>query len=78
VTGPATAAQRLLALDPVEVAVVTLELAGDVDAVAAEAATAAGAAAATGSFACLPDDADPLLDLLAERHARRPERLFAS
>jgi urease accessory protein len=78
VTGPATAAQRLLALDPVEVAVVTLELAGDIDAVAREAAAAARTAAAAGSFACLPDDADPLLDLLAERHARRPDRLFAS
>ena len=26
----------------------------------------------------LPDDSDPLLDLLAERHAAREERLFAS
>jgi urease accessory protein len=78
VTGPATAAQRLLALDPVEVAVVTLELAGEIDAVAAEASAAAGTAAATGRFVCLPDDADPLLDLLAERHARRSDRLFAS
>jgi urease accessory protein len=78
VTGPATAAQRLLALDPVEVAVVTLELAGDIDAVAREAAAAVGSAAGAGSLACLPDDADPLLDLLAERHARRPDRLFAS
>jgi urease accessory protein len=30
------------------------------------------------TFADLPDDSDPLLDLLAERHAAREERLFAS
>jgi urease accessory protein len=74
VTGPATAAQRLLSLDPVEVAVVTLELGADVDAVAEEAVSAALA----GDPAALPDEGDPLLDLLAERHAARGDRLFAS
>ena len=29
-------------------------------------------------FDDLPDDSDPLMDLLAERHAAREERLFAS
>lgn len=75
VTGPATAAQRLLALDPVEVAVVTLELGALVDTVGAG---AAADAAAARDPADLPDDGDPLLDLLAERHAVRTDRLFAS
>ena len=74
VTGPATAAQRLLSLDPVEVAVLTLELGAEVDAVAARAA----AAAADADPSALPDEGDPLLDLLAERHAARGDRLFAS
>ena len=74
VTSPATAAQRLLSLDPVEVAVLTLELGAEVDAVAARAA----AAAADADPSTLPDEGDPLLDLLAERHAARGDRLFAS
>ena len=113
VSGPATAAQRLLALDPLAVAAATLRLGEDVERVAAAhrnlhdqhqvaggttvptvpnvpaattAATTTGtatAAATTGvdhaSFGDeLPDDSDPLLDLLAERHASREERLFAS
>lgn len=72
VTGPATAAQRLLALDPVAVAVVTLRLGSAIEAVARD--VAAAPVAPDG----LPDDSDPLLDLLAERHAAREERLFAS
>jgi urease accessory protein len=68
VSGPATAAQRLLALDPLAVAAATLHLGDAVSEVAAEAA----------SHDDLPDDSDPLLDLLAERHASREERLFAS
>jgi urease accessory protein len=67
VSAPATAAQRLLALDPVTVAACTLRLGPAIEAVAAE--------AISGD---LPDDSDPLLDLLAERHAHREERLFAS
>jgi urease accessory protein len=80
---PATAAQRLLALDPLAVAAVTAALAGTVDAVAAEAVTAAEAAAArptsdTVGWADLPDATDPRLDALAELHAARSDRLFAS
>jgi urease accessory protein len=67
VSAPSTAAQRLLALDPVSVAAVTIRLGPAIEQVAA-----------TASSAELPDDSDPLLDLLAERHAAREERLFAS
>jgi urease accessory protein len=72
VGGPATAAQRLLALDPLAVAAATLRLGDDVERVAAEAARD------VPDLAELPDDSDPWLDLLAERHASREERLFAS
>ncbi|TFV58551.1 UNVERIFIED_ORG: urease accessory protein [Bacillus sp. AZ43] len=67
ISGPATAAQRLLAMDPLVVAAMTARLSPDVDAVA-EAAVATGLPAAT----------DPLLDLLAEVHAARRDRFFAS
>ena len=67
ISGPSTAAQRLLALDPLAVAAVTGRLSPDVDAAAAG-AVAAGLPAAT----------DPLLDLLAEVHAARKDRFFAS
>jgi urease accessory protein len=67
VSGPATAAQRLLAMDPLTVAALTARLAPDVDEVA-DAAAGAGLPAAT----------DPLLDLLAEVHATRKDRYFAS
>lgn len=66
VSGPATAAQRLLAMDPLTVAAVTARLAPEVDAVAASAVDG------------LPADTDPLLDLLAEVHAARKDRFFAS
>jgi urease accessory protein len=69
VTGPATAAQRLLGMDPMKVAAATARLAAAVDAEAARAAAGTGVPAAC---------ADPLLDLLAERHATRRERYFAS
>ncbi|KHO25471.1 urease accessory protein UreF [Mycolicibacterium setense] len=65
-TGSATAAQRLLALDPADVAALTFELCGLCDAVAAEAA--AGPA----------DLSDPLLDVLAQRHTERDRPLFVS
>jgi urease accessory protein len=65
VSAPSTAAQRLLALDPVAVAAVTVRLGPAIEHTAALAID-------------LPDDSDPLLDLLAERHAARKERLFAS
>ncbi|MBB3677165.1 urease accessory protein [Modestobacter versicolor] len=66
ISGPATAAQRLLAMDPITVAAVTARLSPEVDEVAA--------AALDG----LPVPADPLLDLLAEVHAVRTDRFFAS
>lgn len=65
-TGSATAAQRLLALDPADVAALTFELSGLCDEVAA--------AAVTG----LADLSDPLLDVLAQRHTERDRPLFVS
>jgi urease accessory protein len=72
VSGPATAAQRLLAMDPITVAALTARLAAEVDDVAA--VTAAGPTDARD----LPAAADPLLDLLAEVHSARKDRFFAS
>ncbi len=71
ISGPATAAQRLLAMDPLTVAAVTARLSPEVDAVAARAADEAAAGR-------LPADTDPLLDLLAEVHTVRSDRYFAS
>jgi urease accessory protein len=65
-TGSATAAQRLLALDPGDVAALTFELAGLCEQTAAEAAKD------------LADLSDPLLDVLAQRHLDRERPLFAS
>jgi urease accessory protein len=67
VSGPATAAQRLLGMDPMRVAAATARLATAIDA-------EADRAGEPGISACT----DPLLDLLAERHATRRERYFAS
>ncbi|ODQ86740.1 urease accessory protein UreF [Mycolicibacterium holsaticum] len=65
-TGSATAAQRLLALDPGDVAAVTFELAPLCDQLAAEAGKE------------LAELSDPLLDVLAQRHSQRERPLFAS
>lgn len=65
-TGAATAAQRLLALDPAAVAACTVRLSGVCDSTAR---------AATESLAAL---SDPLQDVLAERHLVRDMPLFAS
>jgi urease accessory protein len=65
-TGSATAAQRLLALDPGDVAALTFELAPLCEATAAEAGKE------------LADLSDPLLDVLAERHSQRERPLFVS
>ncbi len=65
-TGSATAAQRLLALDPGDVAAVTFGLSGLCEQTAAEAAKE------------LADLSDPLLDVLAQRHVERERPLFAS
>lgn len=86
VSGPATAAQRLMALDPVAVAALTVRLAPQIDAVAARAVDAlvtdAGSDVRPGptrvSSADLPTDGDPLMDLLAQRHVIAEERLFVS
>jgi urease accessory protein len=77
ISGPATAAQRLLALDPVQVAALTADLAAVVDEVAAH-AVADPAALRPDGWAALPDASDPMLDLLAEIHATRDDRLFTS
>jgi urease accessory protein len=73
VTGPASAAVRLLALDPMRVTAVLAGLAGDIDRTAAEAA-----ARAAGPLADLPYPSAPALDLLAEAHIRAEVRLFES
>jgi urease accessory protein len=65
-TGSATAAQRLLALDPGDVAALTFELSALCD--------------QTANLACkeLADLSDPLLDVLSQRHSERERPLFAS
>jgi urease accessory protein len=65
-TGSATAAQRLLALDPADVAVLTFGLSQLCEDTAADAT------------AGLADLSDPLLDLLAQHHAARERPLFVS
>lgn len=65
-TGSATAAQRLLALDPGDVAAMTFALAPVCEDTAAQAARG------------LADLSDPLLDVLAQRHLERDRPLFAS
>jgi len=70
ISGPATAAQRLLAMDPLAVAALTARLAPEVDAVAES--------GRHGHFCRIPAAADSLLDLLAEVHAARKDRFFAS
>jgi len=76
VSGPASAAVRLLGFDPFTVNAMVAALASDLEAVADE---AAGHAATDP--ARLPSPGSPALDLLAEAHRRRHEeevRLFAS
>ncbi|MFI8181169.1 urease accessory protein UreF [Actinacidiphila glaucinigra] len=77
VTGPATAAVRLLSLDPFAVTAVLARLAPDLDEVAARAADAAHRCLTEGTGA-LPAASAPLLDVYAEAHAGWPVRLFAS
>ncbi|MER7621086.1 urease accessory UreF family protein [Streptomyces sp. NPDC126503] len=74
VGGPATAAVRLLGLDPYQATAVLARLAPDMDRVA-ERATAA---AREGDPDALPAASAPLLDITAEQHATWPVRLFAS
>lgn len=77
VTGPATAAVRLLSLDPFAVTAVLARLAPDLDEVARQAGTAARHALTEGT-GVLPAASAPLLDVYAEQHATWPVRLFAS
>jgi urease accessory protein len=72
VTGPASAAVRLLALDPLAVHRALADLAPQVDAVAAR------AAARAGDWAALPALSAPALDLFAELHLQAEMRLFES
>jgi urease accessory protein len=65
-TGSATAAQRLLALDPADVAALTFELSPLCEQTAAAAVKE------------LADLSDPLLDVLAQQHAARERPLFVS
>ena len=71
--GPASAAVRLLGLDPFAVQAMLARLAPGVDECAADAA-----AAAAGPASLLPADAAPALDLLADYHLTAEVRLFAS
>ncbi|MFB7134138.1 urease accessory protein UreF [Streptomyces sp. NPDC056237] len=77
VSGPATAAVRLLSLDPFDATAVLARLAPDLDRIAAAAAAAAGRIPEEGVDA-LPAASAPLLDITAQQHAAWPVRLFAS
>ena len=72
VTGPASAAVRLLGLDPLAVSTLLARLAPEVDATADRALVSLAAA---GS---LPAASATLLDVLAQAHTRTEVRLFAS
>jgi urease accessory protein len=71
--GPASAAVRLLGLDPFAVQAMLARLAPEVDACALSAARAAA-----GTPGSLPADGAPALDLLADYHLTAEVRLFAS
>ena len=73
VTGPASAAVRLLGLDPYEVHGLLARLAPECDRIAADAAARAG-----DPVDLLPAAGAPLLDISAELHATWEVRLFAS
>lgn len=73
VTGPASAAVRLLGLDPYAVHALLARLAPECDREAADAA-----ARADDAVDLLPADSAPLLDIGAEVHATWEVRLFAS
>jgi urease accessory protein len=73
VTGPASAAIRLLALDPMQATAILARLASAIDETAGQAAQRAG-----GPLADLPFPSAPALDLLAQAHARAEVRLFDS
>ncbi|MFG1702440.1 urease accessory protein UreF [Nonomuraea sp. M3C6] len=72
ISGPATAAVRLLGLDPVAVHGLLADLTPDLTAVAAQACLEAP------GWEALPAYSAPALDLLAEQHASAAVRLFVS
>jgi urease accessory protein len=73
VAGVVAAAVRLLSVDPLTASGIIARCTGLVD----DLATGAEAVC-TAEMAALPADAAPLLDLMAQAHARRTGRLFAS
>jgi urease accessory protein len=73
VSGPASAAVRLLGLDPYQVHRLLAELGDQTDEIARQATEAA-----RGPAADLPAASSPLLDVAAEDHAAWEVRLFAS
>jgi urease accessory protein len=73
VTGPASAAIRLLALDPMQATAILARLASAIDETAAQSAQCAD-----GPLADIPFPSAPALDLLAQAHARSEMRLFES
>lgn len=77
VGGPATATVRLLSLDPFDATGVLARLAPETDRVAGRAVRAARAVLTEGADA-LPAASAPLLEIIAEAHAVRGGRLFAS
>ncbi|MFF2373310.1 urease accessory protein UreF [Streptomyces xiamenensis] len=77
VSGPATAAVRLLSLDPLGATALLARLGPAMDAVATTAAGAAERVTAEGVDA-LPSASSPLLDITGEQHAAWSVRLFAS
>jgi urease accessory protein len=75
--GPATAAVRLLSLNPFDATALLARLAGELDDVA-RTATEAAARLATDGVGVLPAASSPLLDITGEQHAAWSLRLFAS
>jgi len=73
VAGPASAAVRLLALDPMQATAIVARLAPAIDETASRAA-----GDAEGPLDGLPFPSAPALDLLAQAHARSEVRLFES
>jgi urease accessory protein len=73
VAGPASAAVRLLALDPMRASAILARLNADIEQTAGRAA-----ATAAGPLDDLPYPSAPALDLMAEAHIRAEARLFES
>jgi urease accessory protein len=77
VSGPATAAVRLLSLDPFDATALLARLAPELDRTA-ELAVVAAQSALDDDLDALPAASAPLLEIAAESHAAWPVRLFAS